>query len=274
VLRACRILGSAIMLVVGVGVGVTGCSTAPDRKVDLLDSRLDWPCDRLIITWSVDAKQLQDIVAGDLMHKNVNGVVQLLLSIMHCAAPSTSEIKEEPLMFAHVTIPVSAESVPFIITEVPEDGWLSVWCVVADANSYPLFAELGYDVIAADISFVINRLGDDYSIESRLTLNGGEIIVVANSTGEPSPHEASNALIGSGIDFVSAFFGQEKAKRHASVSATIQIHGETPLSKFDLPEASTLAVIDRDLRSNRVFWRLPNSDTYCCRPLCDAIRSI
>ncbi len=176
------------------------------------------PCDRLVLAWSADAAQLQKIVGVNLTHRVNDGVGPLQLSIMQCDPLGRSGPDGIPLLFAYVMVPVTADGVPLVITSIPTDGCLSLLQVVADPNSNALFSQLGYEVAAADISFALDHSERESTIAERLDFDKEHISVVARTAGESVPHEASKALLVSGTDYLSAFFGQESAQRYSSVS--------------------------------------------------------
>ena len=97
------------------------------------------------------------------------------------------------------------------------------------------------------------------SIESRLEFDNGRIAAVAKTQSEETQHEATNALIGSGANYRSAFFGAETSVRYSSVSAIVRLEGVTPLSIFTLSETPALAVFDTQLKSEHIYWGVPEA---------------
>jgi len=221
----------------------------PADSIDDLDSRLAWPCDRLVVSWS----------AEDLEIMSVDGAITLQLSVMQCHPPAQSDNDTASLRFAYLTIPVKADSVPLVITGIPDDGWWSLLHLIADAESSALFSQMGYDVLTADISMVHQRGELETAFELRIDFADGSVSAAGKTTGKPVPYVTSSALLVSGADYLSAFFGEEQGGRHWSTTAKIRIEGDTPLSRFGLPMTPATVLYDAELKSDRVFWRLPIS---------------
>ncbi len=248
--------GGAMILAAAIAVAGAACSSAPVSKTRALDSRLAWPCDRLVVEWSVDAKRAQRLVGESLRVRTMDGAGRLRLQVMRCepAAPPTQD--SQPLSFAYVLVPVAGEDALIRITGIPADGWLSLQHVVASADSQALFADLGHEIIVAAQDFTIHESNGGTSIAVQLAFDNGLISIDANSTVSPSARIASSAYFGLGDGYFSAYFGEENSVRKAA-SATVRIVGETPLSPFDLAESPAMAAFDRRLVSDRVYWRIP-----------------
>ena len=251
--------GAVMILAAAIAVAGAACSSAPVSKTRALDSRLAWPCDRLVVEWAVDAEHAQQLVGQSLRVRTMDGAGRLRLQVMRCepsapAAPPTQD--SQPLSFAYVLVPVAGEDAPIGITGIPADGWLSLRHVVASADSHALFADLGHEIIVAAQDFTIHESNGGMSIAVQLAFDNGLISIDANSTVSPSARTASSAYFGLGDGFVSAYFGEENSVRQAA-SATVRIVGETPLAPFDLAESPAMASLDRRLVSDRVYWRIP-----------------
>ncbi len=256
--RATR-AGAAMILAAAIAVAGAACTSAPVSKTRALDSRLAWPCDRLVVEWAVDAEHAQQLVGQSLRVRTTDGAGRLRLQVMRCepsapAAPAAQD--SQPLSFAYVLVPVAGEDAPIRITGIPADGWLSLRHVVASADSQALFADLGHEIIVAAQDFTIHESNGGTSISVQLAFDNGLISIDANSTVSPSARIASSAYFGLGDGFFSAYFGEENSVRQAA-SATVRIVGETPLSPFDLAESPAMAAFDRRLVSDRVYWRIP-----------------
>lgn len=114
---------------------------APVSKAKSLDTRLKWPCDRVVLEWDVAAKDLQQMVGEVLQIRQVGGTGRLQLQVMHCQPLRSAVRDSQALSFAYVLVPVIEETAPIGVTGVPADGWLSLLQFVASANSQALFAD-------------------------------------------------------------------------------------------------------------------------------------
>ena len=240
VARGATRAGGAMILAAAIAVAGAACTSAPVSKTRALDSRLAWPCDRLVVEWSVHAEHAQQLVGQSLRVRTTDGAGRLRLQVMRCepaahAAPPTQD--SQPLSFAYVLVPVAGEDAPIRITGIPADGWLSLQHVAAQ-------------------DFTIQESNGGTSIAVQLAFDNGLISIDANSTVSPSARIASSAYFGLGDGYFSAYFGEENSVRQAA-SATVRIVGETPLSPFDLAESPAMAAFDRRLVSDRVYWRIP-----------------
>lgn len=236
---------------------VAGCATGPLSETDALDPRLAWPCDRLVLSWPAEVSRLREAAGAKLTPVSDAGVGELHLVVMQCRTPDTSRVDTEPLSFGYVAIPVAAESVPVVITSVPADGWYAMPVLFGDREASALFGRMGYDVLPAAIAVSANPPNSEIAMNVQLTFDNGRISAAARAAGGSSLHDMANALVVSATEYVSAFFGEEKAKRYASEVTTIEIEGDTPLSGFGFSAQPATAVIDFELTSDRIYWRLP-----------------
>ena len=209
-------------------LALAACSSTPVSETGDLDSRLVWPCDRLIVEWTVNAGHLQRVVGELPRVRRIDGAGRLQLHVMHCEPPSPAARNSEALAYAYVLVPVSGDSSPVQITRIAPDGWFSLLRAVASENSRALFEDFDLDVLAASQEFVIDEAGVDTLVTAQLTFDNGHISIDANIIGQSTPHAASTALLGSGNGYRSAYFGEEASLRYAASSA-VRIVGETPL---------------------------------------------
>ena len=246
----------ATMILAATLVALAACSSTPVSRTGDLDSRLAWPCDRLIVEWPVNAGRLQRMVGESPRVRQIDGAGRLQLHVTHCEPPSPSRRESDALAYAYVLVPVSGDSAPVRITRIASDGWFSLLRAVASENSQALFEDFHLDVVAAAQDFMIDEADDEPSISVQLTFDNGHISIDANTIGQSTTHAASTAFLGSGDGFDFAYFGEEASLRYAA-SAAVRVVGETPLAPFDLPEAPAATTFDRGLVSDRVYWRVP-----------------
>ena len=217
---------------------------------------LAWPCDRLIVEWTVNAGRLQRMVGESPRVRRIDGAGRLQLHVTHCEPPSPSRRESDALAYAYVLVPVSGDSAPVRITRIASDGWFSLLRAVASENSQALFEDFHLDVVAAAQDFMIDEADDEPSISVQLTFDNGHISIDANTIGQSTTHAASTAFLGSGDGFDFAYFGEEASLRYPAFAA-VRVVGETPLSPFDLSATPAAATFDRGLVSDRVYWRVP-----------------
>ncbi len=249
IFRAAR----TMILAAAVSLALAACSSTPVSRTSDLDPRFAWPCDRLIVEWALQEQRLQQMLGGSLKVRRVDGAGRLELHLMRCEPPRAVARNTPALSYSYVLIPVSGESAPIAITRIPSDGWLSVQYAIASADSRELFADFGYDVIVAAQDFTIEERTGGTALTVQLTFDSGYISIDANAAASPSARVASNALLGGGDAFVSAYFGEQSSQRYAA-SATVRVAGETPLGI--LPAVPAAVNLDRRLISNRVYWRI------------------
>ncbi len=247
---------SAAMILAAMVVAMAACSSTPVSRTGDLDSRFAWPCDRLIVEWTVDAGRLQRMVGETPRVRQIDGAGRLQLRVMHCEPPSLAMRDSKALVFVYVLAPVSGDEAAVGITRIDSDGWFSLLGAVASEDSQALFEDFQLDVTGAALDFVIDEASDDISVSARLTFDNGHVSIDANTIGDPSAHAASTAFLGSGDGFDFAYFGGEASLRYP-VSAAVRVVGETPLAPFDLPAAPAQITFDRGLVSDRVYWRVP-----------------
>ena len=120
-----------------------------------------------------------------------------------------------------------------------------------------LLEELGYAVVETAQDFAITRTHGRVSVEVELQFGAGRISIEANPSDDSSTWKDYVAYIGSGVGYVSTFFGEEVSERSLA-SATVRFEGETPLSRFNLGATPAVVRLDRRLVSERVYWRLPS----------------
>jgi len=237
---------------------LVGCGTIPGNESDrwiIGDGEL---CERLIVAWDLQIASLQDIVGTNFTPQDddANGEGQLQLSVMSCGVSLSSASILEPTVVAYVMIPIAADSVPITISGVSRDGWLSLPLIMVDGASTisEQFSRHGYVVIHTDVTFKMSRQDNETLLHARLQFENGNISISAAVRGEAESHKITSALVGTGVDYFSAFFGEETTRRYASVSATIRIDGQTVLSDLNLSEVPAMALFDTQLESNRIFW--------------------
>lgn len=237
---------------------LVACATSPRIESDRWITGDAGLCERLIVAWHLKTAMLQDIVGANFTpeDEDANGEGQLQLSVMKCGASSSSESRMEATVVAHVMIPLAADRVPIMISGVSRDAWLSLPLTLVDSTSAvsELFSQHGYVVMDTDLAFEMSRSDNETSLHARLQFENGSISVFATVRGESEGHEISSALVGTGVDYYSAFFGKETALRYSSVSAAVRIEGKTVLSDLNLSETPAIALFDTQLESNRIFW--------------------
>ena len=239
-------------------MALAACSSTPVSSIGALDSRLVWPCDRLIVEWAVDAGHLQRMVGESPRVRRIEDAGRVQLHVMHCQPTPPATRDSEALAYAYVLVPVSGDSAAVRITRMASDGWYSLLQAVASENSPALFQDFHFDVIVAAQDFVIDEEDDETSISVRLTFDNGHLSIDANTVGPSTAYAASTALLGSGDGYHFAYFGEEASLRYPAFAA-VRVVGETPLSPFDLPEAPAATTFDRGLVSDRVYWRVPTT---------------
>ena len=246
-------ISRTMLFAAAIALTLAACSATPVARTDGLDPRLAWPCDRLVLVWTVDELRLQQMLGEALEVRRISGAGQLHLHLMRCEPTATAARNAQALAYAYILIPVSGDSAPIAITRIPADGWLSLQFAVASADSRALLAQLGYNTIVAAQDFTIHAANGGASLTAQLTFDNGSISIEAKSIAGPSDRVASTALLARGDGYVSAYFGEEASQRYAA-SATVRIAGETPLPVS--PDAQAVATLDRRLVSNRVYWRV------------------
>ena len=91
---------------------LAACSATPVARTDGLDPRLAWPCDRLVLVWTVDELRLQQMLGEALEVRRISGAGQLHLHLMRCEPTATAARNAQALSYAYILIPVSGDSAP------------------------------------------------------------------------------------------------------------------------------------------------------------------
>ena len=131
----------------GISVLLGACASTPPGDGDVLDPRLAGPCDRLTLSWRVDHGQLEAGLGDKLVPRWSGSSGELQLRVVRCEGRG---MRQPPLSFAYYAIPVTADSVPLVVTSVPEDGWWSMPVLMADRRTAGVFTAMGYEVRQAD----------------------------------------------------------------------------------------------------------------------------
>ena len=231
-----------------------GCASAPPQSGDLLDPRLGGPCDRLTLSWAAERRQLEAGLGDGFEPRPLGGDGELQLRIVRCAGRG---IGWPPLSFAYYAIPVTADSVPLVVTSVPEDGWWSMPVLMADRKTTEVFAAMGYQVSPADIELTVSGSAHDRSVSSRIQTDEGAVEVLAAVGNEATPFEANRSLVTESAAASAAFFGQESASRIALDAVDIPSAARMPYSDWGALGKPKGATLDRSLRFDRIYWRLP-----------------
>ncbi len=238
--------------------GVSGCASVADVDSGQLDSRLAGPCNRITVSWSVDIASLQDVVGPNLSVRDDDrdGQGEVQLAVLQCGLAGTFR---RPLQFAFQQIAVTADSVPLVVTSIPEDGWFDVPWAIADAASVPVLTELGYKVVPAEIDFSVSASSNPHRVSAQLSFDNGVIGISAEEVGDSVPLDLPQALVSGDAEFVSVFFGREVASRYSMHRGSINSDGNTPLSTLRLSETPDGMIYDSGLVADRMFWRVPRS---------------
>ena len=133
-------ISRTMLFAAAIALTLAACSATPVARTDGLDPRLAWPCDRLVLVWTVDELRLQQMLGEALEVRRISGAGQLHLHLMRCEPTATAARNAQALSYAYILIPVSGDSAPIAITRIPADGWLSLQFAVASADSRALLA--------------------------------------------------------------------------------------------------------------------------------------
>lgn len=247
---------NVLLAIAGIQLVLGACGTVPEPREDVLDPRLAGPCDRLILSWSEDASKLRALMGDGFEPKTADTVGEMQLNVLRCE----QERGRQPLLtFAFLSVPISADSAPLVITRMPDDGWAWLPHVIANTDSSAVFSAMGYPVKPAEIVFEIDITGNHASIAADLIFASGRVSVAARTAGKETVYAANQALVSTDHQYHSVFFGKETADRYELVSVDINGQGETPLAAGDLDRQPEHAVLDSGLRLDHVYWRLPRS---------------
>lgn len=244
--------------ILGALLAISSCSTLPVSNVGALDPRFSWPCDRLVVEWAVPADILEQALEPSLEVREAAGEGNLQLQVMHCRPGRPAAGIEQYISYAIVLVPLVEGSAPVALTRSPPDGgWLALHRAAASGPARVLLEELGYAVVEAAQDFAITGTRGRVSVEVELQFDAGRVSIKANPTGDSSSWTDYVAYVGSGAGYVSTFFGEEVSERYLA-SATVRFEGKTPLSRFNLGASPAVVKLDRQLVSERVYWRLPS----------------
>lgn len=246
----------ALLAIAGTSLVLGACGTAPEPGDDVLDPRLAGPCDRLILSWPEDASRLRALMGHRFEPSTAGAVGELQLNVLRCEQPSG---RQPPLTFAFLSVPISADSAPLVITRMPDDGWAWLPALIVNADSSAVFSAMGYQVKPAEIVFEVDITGNHASITAHLTFASGRVSIAGRTAGKETVHMANQALVSTDHQYRSVFFGKETADRYELVSVDVDVQGDTGLTAGDLDRQPERAVLDSGLRLDHVYWRLPRS---------------
>ena len=249
-------ISSIVCLYCSAVLAAAGCGTTRDSGINALDSRLAWPCDRLVVEWAVAPERLQARLGEGFKIRQSDGTGRVQLHVLHCVPEPCGGSDAQPLAYAYSAVPVSGDSSRIVLTRIPPAGWFALRRAAANGPAQTLLASLGYPVIEARQDFRIAEENGEIVVSIELQFPNGRIAIEARPTGDPYARETHVAYLGGGDAYRSAYFGKEGSKR-SEASAAVRLEGQTVLSEFELSGAPTAATLDRELTANRVFWRMP-----------------
>jgi len=250
--RSCAAAGSALLATM-----LGACSTLPDGGY--LDSRLAGPCERVAVAWPMSFAALERLINEPLRPHIQNGKGRIQMAVARCGSMPHSARDLAPLLFATISVPAAADSVPIAITSISPDNWSAVSSVIVDTSSHAVFYEFGFQVSDAVIIFDVTQRGNDVSIDIDLQFDAGRIAIKARAIGEPAAHEIADAIIAVGGEHTAAYFGKETSQRYSLTDTTIEFEGSTPLSTSNLSIKPTVAQFDTELIPDRTYWGVPQS---------------
>jgi hypothetical protein len=238
----------------GAIVSLGACGTALRSPDAVLDERLAGPCNRLILSWPEDPSRLRAMMGDGFEPSVTDGVGALHFTVQRCGPIGA---RKPPLTFAHLSVPIEADSVPLVVTRMPDEGWAWLPFLIVDAESSGVFVGMGYVTLAAEIDFEVDSTQDSPSIATQLTFEGGRISITATTDASKQAHTAHEALVTKDVGYYSVFFGKETGERYPSVSADLDSQGSNPLAAAGILSQPGHAIFDTELRPDQVYWRLP-----------------
>ncbi len=247
-------LPAASGISIGISILLGACAPTPPHDEDVLDSRLAGPCDRLTLSWHASHGQLKAGLGSELVPRRSGSSGELQLRVVRCQGRG---MRQPPLSFAYYAVPVIADSVPLVVTSVPEDGWWSMPVLMADRKTAGVFTAMGYAVRPAEIELNVSDSDRDASVSSRIQTDEGRLEFVAVANGRARPFEVNRALVTESEDATAAFFGRESANRVTLAAVQVSTAGRMPPPNPDGLAEPKLAELDRALRFDRIYWRLP-----------------
>lgn len=230
---------------------VYGCGTPPVRDDSTLDARFAGPCERLIVAWQTRGDTLDDATSA-LRERIDEAGGAFELHVVRCPG---SRRREPPLRYAYTAVPVEADSVPVVVTSIPEDGWWAMTRLWADAETAGVLATMGYDVEPASIRFDGGDAATNGAMAVAIDTPTGQFGIVAGMPGTGQDVAEHRALVTDSDSAVSAFFGPESASR--TNLGSIRLEASSLLAGTGISGGPERAVFDRELTSERILWRLP-----------------
>ena len=244
-MTAKRTLRREALLTVAIGtLCLAACETTPERDDNSLDSRFAGPCERLMLAWPAEAATL-DAALGNSLHSRGDDVE---LHFVRCASTNR---RQQPLVYAYVAIAVHEEGVPVVVTSVPDDGWWAMPTLWADGSTGEVLSAMGYAVESAGIAL---EMDGDGRVSATIETAEGRLRIAAAAAGDSAEVTEDRALITDGALATAAFFGSESSRRQPL--RVVDEGARTLLSDFGLAGPPD-ATLDRDLVSERIYWRLP-----------------
>ena len=207
------------------------CSTTATRTTDTLDSRFAGPCLRLNVAWPK---------------------AESTLHVVRCDVPDR---RGPPLQYAYTAVAVEPSTVPLVVTGIPDSGWRMITKLWADATSADVLRTMGYVIELAEIQLGFN--GTASSLEALVETNSDAQVFELGAQVPTAWRavEQRRALISDDEASVTAFFGPEYFSHAVLEQVSV---GYTTLPVADLGSTAIgVVTLDRDHRSERIFWRLP-----------------
>lgn len=209
---------------------LAGCA-APPQDDNTLDVRFAGPCERLNVAWPAS---------------------RIALHVVRCQGPYR---RMAPLLYAYTAVSIDADSVPLVITGIPDDGWWAMTGLWADSETAALLTTMGYAVEAAEIRFSIDESGATSTLDVGIESATGRFGFTAEASGAAEDLSERRALVTDSDAATTAFFGPETASRVALHDATV---AHASLFETVRPVGQPArASLDRHHTSERIFWRLP-----------------
>jgi len=242
-------------------LALAACASNPGGNPDELDTRLSGPCQRLVVTWSIQTKILDGLIGGAFRARYEGGdsYGQLRLSVMQCRQSSNARSRDSALLFAYLSVSADVSSVPLRVTGITADRWFALSNIIVNEAAYPLFSRLGYKAESADIKFVAEQDNSHTTLDIELSFSEGSIVITSLAEGTAESFEAPIAHIERRLGAGAVFFGLELAKRRITATSVF-VEGNTPLTGLGATEVPSTSYFDTDITADRYFWQILLSD--------------
>ncbi len=247
---------------------LNGCAATNTLQIQKWALPASGECRLLGADLAVKGDVLQSIIGPNFVPEldSAGGKGTLRIEVLGCQSASVFDRLEAPQAIGRILIELDESKLPFRLSGV--DRWDSYALHIAKdtAEAEGPFARFMRAHQLASVSGQASLVvpDDESANEPNAALlgvikfAGGALTIRARRVCEPQPFEQRRAMVGTGADDFSLFFGSERGRVCRLAGARLMIEGVTPLSDLELDTAQAVINYQEALSWSLTIWRQAN----------------